>query len=63
MPRFENLGSSTPASVRRQSEYAFDKKIIYLGDKGLKGKSQNSKEEFEGLQEVFGGLITEKEFK
>ena len=63
MPRFENLGSSTPASVRRQSEYAFDRKIIYLGDKGLKGNSQNSKEEFEGLQEVFGGLITEKEFK
>ncbi len=63
MPRFENLGSSTPASVRRQSEYAFDKKIIYLGDKGLKGNSQNSQEEFEGLQEVFGGLITEKEFK
>ena len=63
MPRFENLGSSTPASVRRQSEYTFDKKIVYLGDKGLKGKSQNSKEEFEGLQEVFGGLITEKEFK
>ena len=63
MPLFENLGSSTPASVRRQSEFAFDKKIIYLGDKGLKGKSQNSKEEFEGLQEVFGGLITENEFK
>lgn len=63
MPGFENLGSSTPASVRRQSEYAFDKKIIYLGDKGLKGKSQNSQEEFEGLQEVFGGLITENEFK
>ena len=63
MPRFDNLGSSTPASVRRQSEYTFDKKIVYLGDKGLKGQSQNSAEEFEGLQEVFGGLITEKEFK
>ena len=59
MPNFKNLGSSTPASVRRQSEYAFDRKIVYLGDKGLKGTDD---EEFKGLQEVFGGLITEKEF-
>lgn len=60
MPRFKNLGSSTPASIRRQkSEDAFDKVIVYLGDKGLKGKDD---EEFKGLQEVFGGLITENEF-
>ena len=59
MPKFKNLGSSTPASIRRQSEYEFDKKIVYLGDKGLKGKDD---EEFKGLQEVFGGLITEGEF-
>ena len=60
MPKFKNLGSSTPASIRRQkSEYAFDKKIVYLGDKGLKGKDD---EEFKGLYEVFGGLITENEF-
>ena len=62
MPKFKNLGSSTPASIRRQSVYAFDKKIVYLGDKGLKGKSQTAKEEFEGLYEVFGGLITDNEF-
>lgn len=62
MPRFKNLGSSTPASIRRQSEYAFDKRIVYLGDKGLKGKSQSAKDEFEGLYEVFGGLITDNEF-
>lgn len=62
MPKFKNLGSSTPASIRRQSEYAFNKKIVYLGDKGLKGKSQTATEEFEGLYEVFGGLITENEF-
>lgn len=59
MPNLKNLGSSTPASIRRQQEYAFDKKIVYLGDKGLKGKDD---EEFKGLQEVFGGLITEGEF-
>ena len=35
------------------------KKIVYLGDKGLKGTDD---EEFKGLQEVFGGLVTEKEF-
>ena len=62
MPRFKNMGSSTPASVRRQSEDAFNKKIVYLGDKGLKGSSQSADEEFEGLYEVFGGLITDKEF-
>ena len=62
MPKFKNLGSSTPASIRRQNQYAFDKNIVYLGDKGLKGKSQNAKDEFEGLYEVFGGLITENEF-
>ena len=59
MPNFKNLGSSTPASVRRQNEYAFDRKIVYLGDKGLKGTDD---EEFKGLYEVFGCLITEKEF-
>ena len=59
MPRFKNLGSSTPASIRRQHEFAFNKVIAYLGDKGLKGKDD---EEFRGLQEVFGGLITENEF-
>ena len=59
MPYFENLGSSTPASIRRKDEYYFNKKIIYLGDKGLKGTDN---EEFKGLQEVFGGLITDKEF-
>lgn len=63
MPYFLNLGSSTPASVRRKETEEFNRKIVYLGDKGLKGKSQASKEEFEGLYEVFGGLITEKEFK
>lgn len=63
MPNFKNLGSSTPASIRRQDEYAFDRTNVYLGDKGLKGKSQASQEEFEGLYEVFGGLITDKEFK
>jgi len=62
MPNFKNLGSSTPASVRRQDTYAFDRTIVYLGDMGLKGKSQASKDEFEGLYEVFGGLITDKEF-
>lgn len=59
MPDFINLGSSTPASVRRQDNEAFNKKIVYLGDKGLKGTDD---EEFKGLQEVFGGLITENEF-
>lgn len=59
MPDFINLGSSTPASVRRQDTEAFNKKIVYLGDKGLKGTDD---EEFKGLQEVFGGLITDKEF-
>ena len=63
MPNFKNLGSSTPASIRRQETDAYDKVILYLGDKGLKGKSQASQEEFEGLYEVFGGLITDKEFK
>ena len=63
MPYFINLGSSTPASVRRKDREEFNKKIVYLGDKGLKGKNQASKDEFEGLYEVFGGLITEKEFK
>jgi len=62
MPKFKNLGSSTPASIRRQHELAFNKKTVYLGDKGLRGKTQSSKEEFEGLYEVFGGLITENEF-
>ena len=62
MPRFKNMGSSTPASIRRQSEYAFNKKIVYLGDKGLKGSSQSAEDEFEGLYEVFGGLVTDKEF-
>lgn len=59
MPDFINLGSSTPASVRRKDTYEYNKKIIYLGDKGLKGTDD---EEFKGLQEVFGGLITENEF-
>lgn len=59
MPYYKNMGSSTPASIRRQDTYTFDKKIVYLGDKGLKGKDD---EEFKGLQEVFGGLITENEF-
>lgn len=59
MPNFENLGSSTPASIRRKDQDYFNRKIVYLGDKGLKGTDD---EEFKGLQEVFGGLITEKEF-
>ena len=63
MPNFKNLGSSTPASIRRKETDAFDKVIVYLGDKGLKGNSQASQDEFEGLYEVFGGLITDKEFK
>lgn len=63
MPNVENLGSSTPASVRRREKEYFDKKIIYLGDKGLRGDTQQSREEFIGLYEVFGGLVTEKEFK
>jgi hypothetical protein len=62
MPKFKNLGSSTPASIRRANEHEFNKKIAYIGDKGLKGKSQASKDEFEGIYEVFGGLITDKEF-
>ena len=57
--KFKNLGSSTPASIRRKQEQAFNKKVAYLGDKGLKGKDD---EEFKGLLEVFGGLITEGEF-
>ena len=60
MPTFENLGSSTPASIRRKDQDYFNKKIVYLGDKGLKGTDD---EEFKGLLEVFGGLITDKEFK
>ena len=59
MPYFIDLGSSTPASVRRKSEDFFNKKIVYLGDKGLKGTTDD---EFKGLQEVFGGLITDKKF-
>lgn len=59
MPNFMNLGSSTPASIRRKNKDEFDKSIVYLGDKGLKGTDD---EEFKGLQEVFGGLITENEF-
>ena len=62
MPFYINLGKATPASVRRQEEEAFDRKIVYIGDRGLAGKSQTSKEEFEGLFEVFGGLATEGEF-
>ena len=62
MPNVENLGSSTPASVRRREKEYFDKKIIYLGDKGLRGDTQQSREEFIGLYEVFGGLVTEEEF-
>ena len=57
--KFKNLGSSTPASIRRKPEQAFNKKVAYLGDKGLKGKDDD---EFKGLLEVFGGLITEGEF-
>lgn len=59
MPNFMNLGSSTPASIRRKPTDEFNKKIVYLGDKGLKGIND---EEFKGLLEVFGGLITDKEF-
>lgn len=62
MPNYMNLGSSSPASIRRKDRYEYDKKIVYLGDKGLRGQSQQSKEDMEGLYEIFGGLITEKEF-
>lgn len=62
MINFENLGSSTPASIRRKEIDYFDRKLIYLGDKGLRGQTQLSREEFEGLYEVFGGLITDNEF-
>lgn len=63
MPNMKNLGSSTPASVRRREKEYFDKKIIYLGDKGLRGDTQQSRDDFVGLYEVFGGLVTEEEFK
>lgn len=53
---FINLGSSTPASIRRSEEQTFNKKIVDLGDKGLKGDDD---EEFKGLMEVFANLVTE----
>jgi hypothetical protein len=62
MPRYRNLGKASPASVRRQKKYEFDKKIVYIGDRGLSGKSEQSKQDFEGLHEVFGELISDKEF-
>ncbi len=58
IPGVINLGSSTPATIRRSEENKFNKSIVYLGDKGLKGTTDDFKE----LYEVFGGLITEKEF-
>ena len=63
MPRFIDMGSSTPATIRRRSEYYFNKKIVYIGDKGLGGQTATAKEEFKGLQEVFGGLISDHKFK
>ena len=63
MPRFIDMGSSTPATIRRRSEYYFNKKIVYIGDKGLGGQTAIAKEEFKGLQEVFGGLISDHKFK
>ena len=63
MPYFMDLGSSTPATVRRRSKYYFDKKIVYLGDKGLRGESQNAKDEWQGLYEVFGGMVSDHKFK
>lgn len=62
MPDFINLGKASPASVRRQGKYKFDKKIVYIGDRGLSGQTEQSKIDFQGLQEVFGELITDKEF-
>ena len=47
-----------PEEIRRSEENKFNKSIVYLGDKGLKGTTDDFKE----LYEVFGGLITEKEF-
>lgn len=57
--KFEYLGSSTPASVRRSPTLQFNKKVVYLGDKGLKGKDD---EEFKGLYEVFGELVSNKRY-
>ena len=57
---FINLGSSTPASIRRQPENKYNRRVCYLGDKGLKGKDD---EEFTGIYEVFGALVTDKEFR
>lgn len=62
VPNFLDMGSSTPATIRRSKKDRFNRKIVYIGDKGLKGVSQNSKDEFEGLYEVFGSLVTEGKF-
>ena len=63
MPKFIDLGSSTPATVRRRNEYYFNNKIVYLGDKGLRGQTEESKKEFQGLYEVFGGLVSDHKYK
>lgn len=65
VPNFKNLGSSTPASIRRPSEDKMDcynGLACYLGDRGLRGHSANATEEFELVFEIFGGLVTEKSF-
>lgn len=66
MVEFIDYGNGTPASVVRRGlvdvKY-FDKKIVYLGDKGLSRNTQNSKEEFAGLYQVFGALSTDNKVK
>lgn len=63
MPKFIDLGSSTPATIRRREKYFFNRKNVYLGDKGLRGQTEEAKKEWEGLYEVFGGLVSDKKFK
>ena len=63
MPKFIDLGSSTPATIRRREKYYFNRKNAYLGDKGLRGQTEEAKKEWEGLYEVFGGLVTDKKFR
>ena len=48
--------------TQEDSKENYEDMAIYLGDKGLRGDTQQSREEFIGLYEVFGGLVTEEEF-
>ena len=56
------MGSATPASIRRRPKYYFNKKIVYIGDKGLKGKTKIAREDLTEIYEAFGDLVTNKKY-